>query len=130
MSALNLLVNISFASGVTVVDVSVVEVGPNRFRLEGSVVLGDQAFYFGDLIDLEGAGKTREFRDRIGHSPFRTFEYCVPKWMTESRDYHKFLERVKKVGGEWEQIFRGILRDGTRKLDTLLSGDLRRVSGC
>src|SRR5262249_26625766 len=89
--------------------VEVVEVGPNRYRLQWSPISADPRLYSGDVIEVHLTGERLRFVRRVERSALRTFEYLVAKDLIESAGMRDLLERVEKSGGAWEGMFGGIL---------------------
>ncbi len=80
------------------------------FRLRETPVLASQAVYLGDIIDttLLPDGSHR-FERVLVPSPFTHYSWFISREASASNQLKYFVEAVESSGGDWEQIFGGVL---------------------
>lgn len=88
----------------------VVEVAPNRFRLEHTPLFPTESVYQGDVIEVEDLPDgTYRFLRIVELSPLQHFTWMVPRVFVQSPEYEAFGAAVEAVGGAWEGIMGGVL---------------------
>ncbi len=85
--------------------------GSGVYRLEQTPVWNlDLTMYLGDLIELEPlADGTHRFVRLVEGAALRHFDWFVPEFFVESREYEEFGAAVEAAGGVWEGIMVGWL---------------------
>ena len=90
-------------------------VGPDTYRAEESSMLsllidGVGAVRYKDLIQLrtQSDGSLR-FVKIVTPSGLKTNSWILPKDTIESQGFRPILDSVMELGGNWEQVFGGVL---------------------
>ena len=78
------------------------------YRLWESPVFSEMAAY-GQIIEVERAANAWRFLRVAGPSGLKTYRYLAPTGFVDSSHWQHFRARLKAVGGEWEQVFGGLL---------------------
>jgi hypothetical protein len=101
------LVHIIFDDGSTE-DLLLTSVGPNTYRAEESSMLGE--FSYKDLIEAQPLSDgSLQFLKIVTPSGLKTNSWILPKGIIESEGFRVILDSVMKLGGNWEQVFGGLL---------------------
>jgi hypothetical protein len=86
------------------------QLSPEQFRVEESSVLSEVEIYYHDVIRAAiRADGSLEFRELVSRSGLRTQIWVLPEGTIESVEFRPILDSVMKAGGNWEQVFGGVL---------------------
>jgi hypothetical protein len=101
------LIHVTFEDGSTE-DLLLTALGSNFYRAEKSSLLGEMSYK--DVIQAEplSDGSLR-FLEIVTPSGPRTSSWILPKGIIESDGFRAILDYVMELGGNWEQVFGGLL---------------------
>lgn len=100
-------VHIIFDDGSTE-DLLLTAVGPNTYRAEESSMLG--VFSYKDLIAVKPRSDgSVQFLKILTPSGLKTNSWILSKGIIESEGFRVILDSVMEMGGNWEQVFGGLL---------------------
>ena len=100
-------VHVIFADGSTE-DLLLTALGPNIYRAEESCVLGE--FSYKDLIEARPLSDgSLQFLKIVTPSGLKTNCWILSKGVIESEGFQAILDSVMNLGGNWEQVFGGVL---------------------
>ena len=86
----------------------VTPVGPNLYRLEESTLFGEPKYH--DVIEAETLSEGRLRFIRIAAtSGLRVATWILPEAQFQSARLPALLDRIVKIGGNWERTFGGVL---------------------
>jgi hypothetical protein len=104
----NETIRVGFEEGVTE-SICVTPLGSSIYRLEQTPVWNpDPVVYLGDAIELELLPDgTHRFVRVVERAALRHYDWVVPQFFVESREYAQFGKAVEAAGGAWEGIMGG-----------------------
>lgn len=95
----------------TACPVLVTWVSRDEFRIRDAGDLFGAAFQYGDLVQLRPRGEPDHYDllQRSCSGGFRKIDYGIPKEVSGSLEFRKFLKVLNDQGAYWEQVFGGML---------------------
>ena len=86
----------------------VVKVAPTRLEIRETAPF-IELFTFGDTIEVEPHENEFLFKEVVGRSRYRTFEFLLSEKVAESTQLQQFVDQLVERGGHWERLMSGWL---------------------
>lgn len=103
--------SVHFAEGDEGEEIIAVFLASNMYRIEETPLLfeTDLELYWGDTVELELLGNGQYRFIRIIERTFNHHSWILPNTFLNSPQLDEFLAAVMAAGGNWEQVFEGML---------------------
>lgn len=80
-----------------------------RHRLLATPLASSSGARLGDVVELTSDGDIWRFERLLDRSPLVTLDMLVTREIAGAPGFLDLLEQVRRIGGEWEQAFGGIV---------------------